>query len=177
MTTTELDQADRILDGFEELRGNLIPILQEIQSSFSYLPPEALRRVSRKLRVPLPQIYQVATFYRCFSLEPRGRHLVQVCLGTACHVRGGQRVLERVELEAGVGPSRTSPDLDFTVEPVRCLGCCALAPVVRVDRDTYAHVDQSRVRRLLRRYRSKPADAPAAAVEESSADGEETSHE
>lgn len=162
MTETELQQADSILGEFGDQRANLIPILQDIQAYFYYLPEDVLRRLARKLRVPLIDVYQVATFYRCFSLKPRGKHLVQVCLGTACHVRGGDLIWERVQTETGAGPSGTSPDFQFTVEPVRCLGCCGLAPVMRVDKDTFAHLEQNKVRTLLRRYQPKSAPRPPA---------------
>ncbi len=133
----------------------LIAILQEIQERFHYLPEEALRAVSRRLRIPLTQVFHVATFYNCFSLEPRGRHHVRVCLGTACHVRGAQRILEKVLRELNLGSSGTTADFDFTVEGVRCLGCCGLAPVVRVDQSTFGHLMQSRVPKLLKRYRTQ----------------------
>jgi NADH-quinone oxidoreductase subunit E len=155
MTPVETETVDTILGQFEDSRASLIPLLQDVQAQFYYLPQEALRRIAAKLRLPLSEVYQVATFYRCFSLKPRGKHLVQVCLGTACHVRGGQRVLERVQSESGAGPSGTSDDMEFTVEPVRCLGCCALAPVLRVDRDTFAHLEQGKVRGVLNRYRPR----------------------
>lgn len=161
MTQTETEQLESILDHYEERQASLIPILQDIQAQFHYLPQEMLRRVSRRLRVPLAQVYQVATFYRCFSLTPKGRHRVQVCLGTACHVRGGQRILERVETETEAGPSGTSLDFEFTVEPVRCLGCCALAPVMRVDSDTFAHLEQGKVRGVVNRYRPRKTKAPS----------------
>lgn len=163
MNQAESRKADEVLEQFDERRANLIPILQEIQARYFYLPEEMLRRVARKLGLPLAEVYRVATFYRCFSLKPRGRHLVQVCLGTACHVRGGQRILERVETEAGVGPGGTSADFEFTVEPVRCLGCCGLAPVMRVDRDTFAHLEQGKVRGILNRYRPRPPRQPVPA--------------
>jgi NADH-quinone oxidoreductase subunit E len=163
MNQVESRNPGEILDKFDERRANLIPILQEIQAKYFYLPEELLRRVARKLDVPLAEVYQVATFYRCFSLKPRGRHLVQVCLGTACHVRGGQRILERVETEAGAGPGGTSADFEFTVEPVRCLGCCGLAPVMRVDRDTFAHLEQGKVRGILNRYRPRKPREPVPA--------------
>ncbi|HSB75425.1 MAG TPA: NAD(P)H-dependent oxidoreductase subunit E [Terriglobales bacterium] len=167
MPELEAQDIKPLLEPFGDERANLIPILQEIQASLSYLPQEALRRVARKLHIPLTEVYQVATFYRCFSLQPRGRHLVQVCLGTACHVRGGDLVLERAQTESGAGVAGTSPDMEFTVEPVRCLGCCGLAPVMRVDRDTFAHLEQTKVRGILNRYRprkkpvttEKPANA------------------
>lgn len=155
MPHVEFETAESLLGQFEDQRANLIPILQQIQSSYSYLPREVLNRIARKLQIPLSDVYQVATFYRCFSLTPRGKHLVQVCLGTACHVRGGQRLLERAQTETGAGVNGTSPDMEFTVEPVRCLGCCGLAPVMRVDKDTHAHLEQSKVRGLLNRYRPR----------------------
>ncbi len=162
MPQSELGQIEPLLQEFDNTRANLIPILQQIQATCSYLPQEALRRVARKLQVPLSDVYQVATFYRCFSLKPRGKHLVQVCLGTACHVRGGQKVLERTQVETGVDAAGTSADMQFTVEAVRCLGCCGLAPVMRVDKTTFAHVEQTKVRGLLTRYRPrKPATSEA----------------
>jgi NADH:ubiquinone oxidoreductase subunit E len=137
----------------------LIAILQQIQARFHYLPEEALRSVSRRLRIPLTQVFHVATFYNCFSLEPRGRHHLRVCLGTACHVRGGQRILEKVLRELNLPASGTTADFDFTVEPVRCLGCCGLAPVVRVDQATFGHLMQSRIPKLLKRYSTPKTEA------------------
>jgi len=151
---------DAILGSRWERAENLIPVLQDIQSRFHYLPEAALRAVAQRFRVPLPQVFHVATFYNCFSLEPRGRHHVQVCLGTACHVRGGQRILDKVLRELNLPASGTTADFEFTVEPVRCLGCCALAPVMRVDQRTYGQLQQSRVPKVLKGYR-KPALATA----------------
>jgi len=142
-------------------RSELISLLLEIQQQHHYLPEEALCKLSRQLRVPLTEVFHVATFYNCFSLEPRGRHLVRVCLGTACHVRGGQRILDKVLRELELPASGTTADFEFTVEPVRCLGCCGLAPVVRVDQSTHGHLMQSRVPKILKRYR---ASAKAAAA-------------
>lgn len=161
MLHVESETLETVLEPFEDDRASLIPILQDIQARYSYLPEDVLRRIARKLRIPTPDVYQVATFYRCFSLEPRGKHLVQVCLGTACHVRGGQRILERVQTETGVVDTGTSPDLEFVVETVRCLGCCGLAPVVRVDRDIFASMDQNKIRGVLRRYRPRAAKRSA----------------
>ncbi len=158
-SANEVAVAD-ILGQFDDRRENLLALLQEIQATFFYLPEEALRRVARKLQVPMAEVYQVATFYHCFSLKPRGKHLVQVCQGTACHVRGSERILERVQTETGAGLAGTSPDRQFTVESVRCLGCCGLAPVARVDKDTYAHLEIGKVRRILRKYRTAKAETP-----------------
>lgn len=171
MPEMEAQEFKPLLDQFANERANLIPLLQEIQATFSYLPEEALRRVARKLQIPVTEVYQVATFYRCFSLQPRGRHLVQVCLGTACHVRGGDLVLERAQTETGAGLAGTSPDLEFTVEPVRCLGCCGLAPVMRVDRDTFAHLEQAKVRGVINRYRPRKKLATAERITANSARG------
>lgn len=146
---------EQILESWPGSAQNLIPALQKIQSEHHYLSEPALRAVSRYFHLPLPQVFHVATFYNCFSLEPRGRHEVRVCLGTACHVRGGQRILDKALRELGLSESGTTSDYEFSVEPVRCLGCCALAPVVRVDQRTYGHLQQSRVPRLLKPYRSR----------------------
>lgn len=155
--TPVLEVSEEILAKYDNRRSNLVPILQDIQSSLRYLPEPVLRQVARKLRMRDAEVYQVATFYRGFSLTPRGKHHVLVCLGTACHVRGAQKVLDKVVTETGVAATGTSADGQFTVEPVRCLGCCGLAPVVRVDTQMFAHVEQNQVKRLLRKYNKKPA--------------------
>jgi NADH-quinone oxidoreductase subunit E len=152
-SATDATPVPDLFGQFDSRRANLIPLLQCIQASYRYLPEENLRRVARKLQLPIAEVYRVATFYRCFSLQPRGRHLLQVCQGTACHVRGSDKILERVKLESGAVAGPTSPDGLFTVEAVRCLGCCGLAPVVRVDRDTYGHLEINKLRGMLNRYR------------------------
>jgi NADH-quinone oxidoreductase subunit E len=159
---TETNPVDAILDASSNRPQDLITVLQQIQSQRHYLPEEALCSVACHFRIPLTRVFHVATFYNCFSLEPVGEHLVQVCLGTACHVRGAPRVLERFLRELKLPAPGTSQDLQFTVQPVRCVGCCALAPVVRVDSHTHSHLTQAKVRGLLKRYQHKEA-APAAA--------------
>jgi NADH:ubiquinone oxidoreductase subunit E len=161
MTQTELQQADTILGQFDNQRANLIAILQDVQAQFYYLPQEVLARVARKLRIPLTQVYQVATFYRCFSLVPRGRHQVQVCLGTACHVRGAPRVLDRILTDLKLAHPGTTRDRQFTLLTVRCVGCCGLAPVVRIDNNTHPHLTQAKVRGMLNKYRLKPHEQAA----------------
>jgi len=131
----------------------LIAILQDIQAEHNYLPPDALRAVARSLGVPLIDVIGVATFYRAFSLKPRGRHIVTVCLGTACHIRGGPKILEEFERKLAVQPGETTPDGQFTLETVACLGCCAIGPVVVVDRDYHAHTTTRKVDGILKRYR------------------------
>lgn len=155
--TPVLEVSEEILAKYDNRRSNLVPILQDIQSSLRYLPEPVLRQVARKLRMRDAEVYQVATFYRGFSLTPRGKHHVLVCLGTACHVSGAQKVLDKVMTETGATATGTSADGQFTVEPVRCLGCCGLAPVVRVDKQMFAHVEQNQVKRLLRKYKKTPA--------------------
>ncbi len=153
MLHVETATMDEALAQYDERRANLIPILQDIQAAYSYLPEDLLRRVSRKLKVPLAGVYQVATFYRCFSLTPIGRHVIQVCLGTACHVRGAPRVLDRLLRDLRLPEPGTTHDLQFTVETVRCFGCCGLAPVARVDKHVHPHLTQTKVPGLLKKYR------------------------
>ena len=122
-----------------------------------------LRQVAAKLDVPITDVYHVATFYNCFSLEPVGRNLVQVCLGTACHVRGAPRVLDRILTDLKLPAPGTTKDVEFTVRPVRCIGCCGLAPVVRVNDNTHPHMTQAKVKGMLNKYYRKPEAAKAAA--------------
>ena len=127
----------------------LIQVLQDIQDRIHWLPAEALEHVARTLGVPLVQVYGVATFYGSFSLEPRGRHLCTVCLGTACHVRGGQALLEHFERKLGIAAGRTTPDGKFTLERVNCLGACALAPLAVVDGHYYGRMSEAKADSVL----------------------------
>jgi len=131
---------------------SLIAVLEEIQAQYRYLPRDAIILVSEWLGVPLSQTYSVATFYNVFSLVPKGKHLVSVCQGTACHVRGGGAILDKIRQKLNLDSRETTEDLQFTVEEVRCLGCCSLSPVMRVDNDTYAHLTQTQVPRILEKY-------------------------
>jgi NADH:ubiquinone oxidoreductase subunit E len=133
----------------------LLAILQDIQAEHNYLPREALETVAKSLGVPLIDVVGVATFYRAFSLTPRGRHLVTVCLGTACHVRGGPKILSEFVKRLAVEPGETTPDKQFTLETVACLGCCAIGPVVVVDGTYYAHTTIGKVDAILRKYAAK----------------------
>jgi NADH-quinone oxidoreductase subunit E len=127
----------------------LIQVLQDIQDRIHWLPAEALEHVARTLGVPLVQVYGVATFYKSFSLEPRGRHVCTVCLGTACHVRGGQALLEHFERKLGIPAGRTTPDGKFTIERVNCLGACALAPLAVVDGHYYGRMSEAKADSVL----------------------------
>jgi len=144
---------EAIVARFDSDRGQLVSVLQDIQGEYRYLPKDALEKVSQILDIPLSQVYSVATFFRAFSLEPRGLHLIKVCLGTACHVRGANRVLERAALALGIDPGETSDDLTFTLETVNCLGCCALGPVVVVDDTTFGQMTTDKVVPMLERYK------------------------
>lgn len=130
---------DSIMAEYDHNPAKLVGILQDIQRELRYLPQDALRHVAERLAVPLPRVYSVATFYQAFSLTPRGRHIIKVCMGTACHVRGAPRVLEELERKLGVRAGETTYDLEYTLLTVNCLGCCALGPVVVVD-NTYHSV-------------------------------------
>ena len=124
---------ESIIEGYKGKEEQLIGLLQDVQAECNYLPKEALVAISEKLGIPLSQVYGVATFFRAFSLKPQGLHKVTVCLGTACHVRGGLRLLEKLERDLKLKSGDTSEDLSFTLNSVSCLGTCALGPLVVVD--------------------------------------------
>ena len=132
---------------------SVISMLERVQARYNYLPEEALRKVAAETGRSLVDIYGVATFYRAFSLKPRGKHLVSVCLGTACHVRGGPMIAEEFERQLGIGRGETTPDREFTLETVNCLGACALGPIVTVDGQYFSHVGTARVKRILKQAR------------------------
>jgi NADH:ubiquinone oxidoreductase subunit E/NAD-dependent dihydropyrimidine dehydrogenase PreA subunit len=144
-----------IIDKYRQEKSVLIPVLQEITREYGYLPKDILVYVSVELDIPLSQIHSVATFYTAFSLEPRGKYMVSVCLGTACHVQGGGRILERLERELKISSGETTKDKLFSLEAVRCLGCCGLAPVFTVNEDLYGKVTQSKVTKLIKKYRDR----------------------
>jgi len=143
------DIVQGIIDQHSKDGNGLISILENIQARFSYLPEEALRMVSEAKNIPLTEIYGVATFYRAFSLKPRGRHLVTACLGTACHVRGGQTIVKELEKQLGIYSGNTTSDKEFTLETAACLGACALGPVVVVDGRYFPKVGKSKVRQII----------------------------
>ncbi len=152
--TKDVAQATRdIVAPWKGKKGGIIPILQKVQQEFGYLPDEAMVTISEETKVALAELYGVATFYAQFHLKPRGRHIIRVCRGTACHVRGSLGILERVnsELELHEGEVTTS-DLRFTVEPVACIGACGLAPCVMVDDETYGRLTKDKVPDMLSKY-------------------------
>ena len=149
----DLSQLEPVLQHYEGQDGSLIPILQYAQGVYGYLPEEVLDRISQRLRVPLSRIYGVVTFYAQFYLTPRGRHTVRVCRGTACHVRGGKSIRKAVHQFLGVEEGETTADFAFTFETVACLGACALAPVLLVDKNYYGKLTPGKVEKVLRQYR------------------------
>lgn len=148
-------KASKIIDKYKGKKSALLAVLQDIQEEYNWLPPETLAMVSEKLCVPMIDVYGVATFYRAFSLTPRGKHLVTVCLGTACHVRGAPLVLDHVQEQLGIGPGSTTKDKQFTLETVNCLGACALAPIMVVDGAYYGQTTTKKVDAILAKYKKK----------------------
>jgi NADH-quinone oxidoreductase subunit E len=146
-------KVDSIIDSYTDKKEQLISLLQDIQAEFNYLPQDIMIKISQKLDIPLSQVFSVATFFRAFSLEPRGRHVVTICLGTACHVRGGQRLVDKVERDYHIKPGETTEDRRFTLETVNCLGCCALGPVVVVDGKYESQVNPDKLDRIMKKYK------------------------
>lgn len=154
MVMLNLKALDRILDEKEGASCALIEVLQDIQAAYNYLPEEILRTVSEKLDVPLVEVFRVANFYKAFTLKPRGKHLLTVCMGTACHVRGAPKFLDEVLGQLNVSPGETTQDGEFTVETVNCLGACALGPIVVLDGKYYSHMTPAKLRELIQKTRS-----------------------
>ena len=149
------DRVDAIVDKYNGERRWLINILFEVQAEFRYLPQTALERISSRMGIPLVDIYGIVTFYKAFSLTPRGRHTVTACLGTACHVRGSIGVLEELQRQMGITPGGTTQDGEFTLETVNCLGACALGPVVVMDGEYHGQMSPARVKAILEDGRRK----------------------
>ena len=154
----ETNTVDSLVDKHGAKKEALIPILQDLQSDLNWLPEEVLRAVADKLGVPLMDVYGAASFYRTFSLKPRGKHIITVCVGTACHVRGGQRIVDEIGRMLDLAPGETTPDRNFTLETVNCLGCCAIGPIVVVDGEYYGEMATRKVKSVLDKYRITSGD-------------------
>lgn len=148
----ENERIDQIIDKHHCEPSSLIQVLLEIQSEHHWLPREALERVAERLEVPLTRIQHIATFYKAFSLVPKGRHEIHICVGTACHVRGASRVLDAVQDLTGIRPGETDLDLKFSLQTVNCLGCCALGPVLEVDGKTHGKMTPGQMAGVLKNY-------------------------
>ncbi len=152
-TTEQIAQLDKIIEKYKGKPGGLIPVLEETQVALEYLPVSAQKKIARELNLPLSRVYGVVTFYSFFTMTPRGKHTVRVCLGTACYVRGGKAITESLEKEFGISEGETTADRMFTLESIRCLGACGLGPVVVVDEDVHGRVKPSKVREILSQYK------------------------
>lgn len=148
----DIEKIDRIIDKYHGEASSLIQILLDIQSENNWLPKEALQRVGERLDVPPTRVQHIATFYKAFSVVPKGRHKVHICTGTACHVRGATRVLDSVQEETGIGPGETDLDLNFSLETVNCLGCCALGPVMEVNGKVHGKMTPGQTAQVLKTY-------------------------
>jgi len=149
------DTVKAIVEKYHGEKSALISILQDVQKEYAFLPKDALSLLSEEMEVPLSIVYEVSTFYNSFSLVPRGRHVIEVCAGTACHVKGGPKLRSRLEAELNIECEETTEDRMFTLEEVRCLGCCSLAPVVKVDSDIYAYLEEDKIPGILENYRKE----------------------
>jgi len=152
MKPEEETTLNSILDKYQDGNGVMVPILQDVQEAFDWLPENALRYISQRLNVPLGQIYRLASFYDAFSLTPRGKHVIRVCMGTACYVKGANRILDALQRELSIGPGDITKDGQFSLETVNCLGCCGQSPVVTVDDEIFGYFKQTQVAELVKTY-------------------------
>ncbi len=152
LSEQEQQALEQSIAGREAVEAAIIPVLQHINSHHGYLPENILRHVAGALNVPLSRIYNIATFYNAFSLTPRGKHIVRVCMGTACYVKGGPKILEAVQRELDVEIGATTKDLRFSLETVSCLGCCGQSPVMTVKEDIYGYLRQTKIPKILGKY-------------------------
>jgi NADH-quinone oxidoreductase subunit E len=145
-------KVEDLIDSYIDRKEQLISLLQDVQAEFNYIPQDIIVRISQKLEIPLSQVFSVATFFQAFSLKPRGRHTVTICLGTACHVKGGQRLVDKMKRDYRIEPGETTDDERFTLETANCLGCCALGPVVVVDGKYESQVNPEKLDKVLKKY-------------------------
>ena len=147
------EKAQQIIDKYKGDPTSLIAILLDYQEAFSYLPREALAEVSKSMEIPLPRVYSIATFFKAFSLKQKGKYSIQVCMGTACHVRGADKIAEKFERELEVKTGDTTKDLQFSLQKVYCVGCCGLAPVVMVNEDVHAKITLQKIPAVVKKYK------------------------
>lgn len=167
--TKDMEKVDKMIKRRKDQPGALVAILQDIQEVYNYLPQEALQAVAEKMEISLVDVCGTATFYKAFSLTPRGKHLVTVCMGTACHVRGGPWIVEELERKLDICPGQTSEDGLFTLETVNCLGACALGPIMVVDGEYFGHMTIQKVGEILPKYGYVPKDKASSEVTEEAA--------
>lgn len=159
MTQLSLRRVNEIIDSYDADRVSTLAILQDLQAEYNYLPREALIQTADRLHMPLGEVYRMATFFRAFSLEPKGEHTIKVCLGTACHVRGAPLILEQFERELSIKAGETTPDGKVSLEVVMCVGACALGPVVLLDENTHGEMTPDKARQLVAKMREGGGNA------------------
>jgi NADH:ubiquinone oxidoreductase subunit E len=150
----DIEIMDNIIKDFECSEASLVPILQKANDTYNYLPEPVLKYTAEKLNIPLSVVCRIATFYNAFSLEPRGKHIITICLGTACHVKGAAKITSTFESELGIKRGTTTKDMHFTLDTVRCIGCCGLAPVLKVGEDIHGLMNKNKVSELLNIYQN-----------------------
>lgn len=151
----DMQKIKAIIEEHRQEMGSLMPVLQHINRDYKYLPPDLLRHVSKELDIPLTDIYNIATFYNAFHLEPRGKRIVTVCIGTACHVKGAPRIIEALQEELGIKVGETTKDMNFTLEAARCFGCCGLAPVITVNENVHGKLIGTEITKIVKHYKGK----------------------
>jgi len=150
----DIEIMNNIVEEYKDAEGGLVPILQKANDTFNYLPEPVLKYTAEKLGIPLSAVCRIATFYNAFSLEPRGKHIITVCLGTACHVKGAGKIVSALEDKLGIKKGETTEDMLFTLEAVRCIGCCGLAPVLKVGEDIHGLMSKGKVPELISAYKN-----------------------
>ena len=153
----ELQKVDTIIDANGASASSLLAIMQDVQDEARYLPREAMTRISERLSIPVAQVYRMATFFESFHLEPRGKHICTVCMGTACHVRGATRLVEQLERDLDIPSGGTTKDLAFTIEEVNCVGACALGPLVIIDGDYKGNMTSGKLQKVVKRMQKAEA--------------------
>ena len=155
----DVGRVESIMKRYDYQDSSLVAILQDMQAEMNYLPEEALAYLAEKLRIPLTRVFRVATFYGAFSLTPKGRRQIQVCLGTACHVRGAARIVDTFERKLKIKPGDTTPDLEFSLDTVNCLGACAAGPILVLNGEYFNGMSSLKVEKLLKRYKKTGKDS------------------
>jgi NADH:ubiquinone oxidoreductase subunit E/NAD-dependent dihydropyrimidine dehydrogenase PreA subunit len=157
----DLKKVTAIVKEYREQKGNLMPILREINREYNYLPGELLLYISEELDIPISEIYNIATFYNAFYLEPRGKHIINICIGTACHVKGAPGIIEAFQNELNIDIGETTDDMNFTLETARCFGCCGLAPVITIDQKVHGQMKRADVPKILKQYKEMQGESHA----------------
>ncbi len=157
----DVSKVGEIVERHSMKKEHMIAILLDCQEEYRYLPREVLEELAQRIDQPLTSVLRIATFFRAFSLRPVGRHQIHVCMGTACNIQGGPRLLEALERELKIKRSETTPDLEFSLDTVNCVGCCGLAPVVTVGQEVHGKLKQSGIPRMVKKYRKEAPDAKA----------------